>query len=247
MAVELTWFKFHRMQHLPFNKKFTDQFRDEWIYCPSFQESAFEQLRFRQFAGRHNEVPVIGYQILERISDASIIKGIMEQLEQETIPNAFNLLCVIQPMHETFQSYARHEPNSTGYIQEVLDNLQPFYSLIYFCRKKMQSLLDKLQWVMVTEMNFHDREIFCEALENIHDEIALCKNEIDIYYNYFYTRLDKNTDHVRRITLSSKADLHLLQLVTYAEVIINSMDYLQLLWEGWHLTNLVLESQEMYN
>src|SRR5688572_9272702 len=125
------------MQHSYFSKQFADQFKQETLIYPGFGEEQFRHLLFRQFAGKDNGIRMMGNELVEKMSDAAIIKSLMVQLGRKNIPDAFMLSSLVQGMYEVFYSYVQHEPYDAPYFQELLNILQPFYLLIGSAQEKM--------------------------------------------------------------------------------------------------------------
>lgn len=235
------------MQRQFFNKQFADQFRLEKITYPGFVEEQNQHLVYRQFKGIDNEMSMIGKAVLQALSDEAAIEAIMAHLEQKNIPGTFKLSRVVQNVYRVLYSYGQEEAYEDRYFMEVMDELQSYFLLLGSFKDKMENFLSQLNGYARANCNIDERELLCLEMEEMKDELDIVVDDVRCCYNYFYDRFDRELNRGRNLALTTPVELYILQIITYSESVIQSLEHLDILWSKWQTHAYNIESQEIYN
>lgn len=101
-----------------FNNDFVKQFRQEYIVYPAVEEIQYENLLLRQFAGNNSELSVMGELLSEKFNNSSLVRRIIDKLENEDMPNARRLFKFSQVLNNVCKKWMEEEPYSArkGFI-----------------------------------------------------------------------------------------------------------------------------------
>jgi hypothetical protein len=220
------------MQRLLLYKKIADQFRQEEMAYPGFAEEQNNNLLFRKFAGRDDDMKRMGKAIEEMLDDEAANKAMQQQLEQKNIPDALRLASIVRSTYREFHQYVQHEPYMDHYFRELMDMLQLYAIVMGVFRHKLDELPEQL---------------FTPDAHELKTDLDVLMDDIRGYYQYFYERFDEELDRSREGAFTIPVELYLLQLLSYTEAVLCSYEQLDRLWEKRQARLSGMAKQTLYN
>lgn len=239
-----------------FNNDFVKQFRQEYIVYPAVEETLYQNLLLRQFAGNHSELPVMGELLAEKFSNGGLVCRIIDKLENEDIINARRLFKFSQVLNTVFKKWMEEEPYNAR--TEFVTTMNNFCELARTYKNDIQEHFSgNMKKIFINpEPGVYDG-VDGSFTGDLLDGIEYYLVNMQMYLEYFNITLQRENDNDngngngkgkgKGIQVTTQLAEHLLKLIALIENVIVDFKYTNQMVITWEEQITNLEEQELFN
>ena len=228
---------------------FMKQFRHEQIAYPGHERKPYANFFFRQFTGSRKETDIIGFCLVDKMSDKKVMVRLLEKLREKDLPDLTSLISLMQGLQKRLSFYAKKEPNTSQYYQQLLPALAQGTELINSFHEQIRNDLVyrlKLQLCNLPAQedqqffNSSELDVILEATERFSGELKKC-------FSHFNGLVQQESADQHRISVASEIHPYYLQLVNLIGRVIIDAAITSSRLVKWQVKLMNRETQELYN
>jgi hypothetical protein len=224
-----------------------NHFRKEHPDYPCKKEQQFNNLLFRKFSGKKNEICRLSNVLEQQLNDTGIICRLITQLENENIPDYFRLSSFAYSFKRQVYSYIRQEAFTSTYYTTVLNVLKPLCQLIDEFQHELQTLLIGLKALQNNRPNTNRDLSSSEELDVVMTVIEQFLDDLYDYCEDLNSIINNESQGYKSITVTTHVRQYISKAVSFIEKLTGNMKQTQALLESWRKRLNRRKVQETYN
>ena len=237
------------MPDLPLSTIFLRQFRNGQMVFTMPNKLRYQNLNYRQFSGRNNELGLLYKRLSQKLTDETLVQNLSDKLTKEAIPQARHIARFVSQLRKICLRNAKHEPYTLPYYSPLLCELKTLASLIEQFQKLLPTrILSFLNTIRKEKRPGDTNKVSeTEVISGLRDLTIHYLNLFEEASDHFYHFLERESPEERAIMVNSRIGASLMHLLNFTEsLMVNLRDTFSLLGK-WETRLDRRERQEIYN